>query len=218
MLSSHLCTSTGAPQGTVLAPVLFTLYTNDCRGMDIIPLIKNSDNSAIEDLSNSDDVHFNAVQRFYTRCKQNFLDLTVLKTKEMLINFRTNPPPVPYLEINDNIVERVEEFKYLGTMIGSNLASNKNADAIHRKCQPRLYCLHKLRSIGIDSKILQMYYKYCIESLLTVSFICWYGSLCVHTKRVLSDVVNICSKVVGVKQVRMQELCKRRALKKQDRF
>ena len=138
VLSSHLCTSTDVPQGTVLAPVLFTLYTNDCRGTDIIPLIKNSDDSAIEDLSNSDDVHFNAVQRFYTRCKQNFLDLTVLKTKEMLIDFQTNPPPVPYLEIKDNIVERVEEFKYLGTMIGSNLASNKNADAIHRKCQPRL--------------------------------------------------------------------------------
>ena len=43
---------------------------------------------------------------------------------------------------------------------------------------------------------------------------CWYRSLCVRSKRVLSAVVNICSKVVGVKQVRMQELYKRRALKK----
>ena len=67
----------------------------------------------------------------------------------------------------------------------------KNVDDIHRKCQPRLYCLHKLRNIGIDSKILQMYCKCCIESLLTVSFICWYGSLCVRSKRVLGDVGNI---------------------------
>ena len=80
--------------------------------------------------------------------------------------------------------------------------------------QPRLYCLHKLRNIGIDSKILQMYYKCCIESLLTVSFMCLYGRLCVRSKRVLSDVVNKCSKVVSMKQVGIQELYERRALKK----
>ena len=37
------------------------------------------------------------------------LDLSVLKTKEMLIDFRKNPPPVPYLETDDKIVERVDE-------------------------------------------------------------------------------------------------------------
>ena len=55
--------------------------------MDITPVIKYSDDSVIEDLSNSD-VYFSAVRRFYTWCKQNFLDLDVLKTKEMLIDFR----------------------------------------------------------------------------------------------------------------------------------
>ena len=102
---------------------------------------------------------------FYTWCKQNFLDLNVLKTKDMLTDFRKNPTPVLYLGIVEKIVERVEEYKYLGTVIDSSLAFNKNVDAVHGKCQPRLYCLLKLRNIGIDSKSLQMYYKCCIESL-----------------------------------------------------
>ena len=157
VLSSQLCTCTGAPQGTVLAPVLFSQYTNDCRGTGITPVIKYSDDSAIEDLSNSEDVYFRAMRRFYTWCKENFLDLDVLKTKEMLIDFRKNTSPVPYLEIENKLVERVDEYKYLGTFIDSTLAFNKNVDANHRKCQPRLYCLHELRNIGFDSKILQMF-------------------------------------------------------------
>ena len=136
VLSSQLCASTGALPGTALAPVLFTLYTNDCRGTDITPVIKYSDDSAIEDLSNSDDVYFSAVRRLYTWCKQNFLNLNALKTKEMLIDFGKNPPPVPYLEIDDKIVERVEvqsqtAFLFLIKML---TPSTENANLDYTSC------------------------------------------------------------------------------------
>ena len=42
----------------------------------------------------------------------------------MLIDFRKNPPPVPYLEIGDKIVERVDEYKYMGIFIDNSLAFN----------------------------------------------------------------------------------------------
>ena len=109
---------------------------------------------------------------------KDFLDLKVLKTKEMLTDYRKNPPNVPYLEIDDKIVERVDEYKYLGTVIDSSLAFNKSVDAIHRKCQPRLYYLHKLRNVGIDSKILQMYYKCCIEYLLSFVHVLVWKPVC----------------------------------------
>ena len=59
-LLSSLSVSTGSPQGTVQFPILFTLYTNDCTGTATIPIIKKlyCDSSTIEDLSNSDSVHF----------------------------------------------------------------------------------------------------------------------------------------------------------------
>ena len=62
--SSFRSISTGSPQGTVLSPILFTLYTNDCTGTDTTPIIKYPDDSAMEELSNSDSVYFAEVERF----------------------------------------------------------------------------------------------------------------------------------------------------------
>ena len=103
------------PSGTVLSPILFTLYTNDCQGTTKTPIVKYSDDTAIEDLSNSDSVYFSKVHKFSAWCKENYLDLNIVKTKEMVVDFRKNPPPVPELIIDDVAVERVAEYRYLGT-------------------------------------------------------------------------------------------------------
>ena len=57
-LSPSRSISTGSPQGTVLSPILSTVYTNDCTCTGTTTNIKYSDDSAIEDLSNSDSVYF----------------------------------------------------------------------------------------------------------------------------------------------------------------
>ena len=109
-LSSSCSISTGSPQGTVLS-ILFTVYTNDCTGTDTTPVIKYSNDSAIEDLSNSDSVYFAEVERFSSWCRDNSLDLNGKKTKEMLIDFRKAPTVIPDLFIDGMKVERVAEFK-----------------------------------------------------------------------------------------------------------
>ena len=157
---------------------------------------------------------FSEVDKFSAWCKENYLDLNVGKTKKMVLDFRKKtlhpPPPVPDLIIDDVAVESVDEYRYMGTVLDNNLTFHSNVDSIHKKCQSRIYCLQKLRNIGVASDILEMYYRTCIESVLAVSFTCWYGSLGVRGKKVLNDVVNVCSKVVGNRQACMQNLCERR--------
>ena len=109
VLSSSRSISTGSPQGTVLSPTLFTLYTNDCTGTDTTPIIKYSDGSAMEDLFNSDSVYLAKVERFSNWSMDNSLDLNVKKTKEMLIDFRKAPTVIPDLIIDGVKVERVTE-------------------------------------------------------------------------------------------------------------
>ena len=69
--------------------------------------MKYSDDSAIEDLSNPDSVHFAAVERFTNWCRDNSLDLNVKKTKEMLTDFRKAPTVIPDLFVDGVKVERV---------------------------------------------------------------------------------------------------------------
>ena len=50
----------------------------------------------------------------------------------------------------------------------------------------------------------------CIESVLTFSFLCWFGGLNVKRKNVLNKVVNMCGKVVGERQEQLSHLYERR--------
>ena len=213
-LSDSRSTSTGSPQGTVLSPVLFTLYTNDISGSDQTPIIKYSDDTAIQDLSNSDSIFNQQVSLFTTWCKDNFLDLNVKKTKEMIVDFRTKPDTVPDLFIDGVKVERVSEYKYLGTILDNKLSFNANTQNIHKKCQSRLYCLQKLRSIGVNANILGNFYRCFIQSVLTFGFLCWYAGLSVENKNVLERMVKVCGKIVGERQVSLNVLYEVQAVQK----
>ena len=56
-----------------------------------------------------------------TWCKKKYLDLNVGKTKELIIDFRKKNSVIPDLFIDGAKVERVSEYKYLGTIIDDKL-------------------------------------------------------------------------------------------------
>ena len=109
VLSGERSIYTGLPQGCVLSPVLFNLCTNDCTGTENTIFMEYSDDTAIVDLSNSIPHYIEEVVRFTTWCKDNFLDLNVTKTKELIIDISKQPPAVSPITIDGEIVERVEK-------------------------------------------------------------------------------------------------------------
>ena len=61
-----------------------------------------------------------------------------------------------------------------------------------------------------------MCYHAFVQSVLTFSFICWYKTINLKSKKPLDNIVNLCSKIVGRKQVPLEQLFTKRALSKAD--
>ncbi|KAF7655799.1 hypothetical protein LDENG_00050610, partial [Lucifuga dentata] len=82
--------------GCVLSPLLFSLYTNDCQShYEGWYVIKFADDSVIVSLlGTSNNSHSPVVAMFSQWCDQSFLNINLLKTKEMSIDFRKNPLPI----------------------------------------------------------------------------------------------------------------------------
>ncbi|KAJ8355200.1 hypothetical protein AAFF_G00086930 [Aldrovandia affinis] len=98
--SNTMSLSTGAPQGCVLSPLLYSLYTNDCTSKaPSVKLLKFADDTTLIGLiSNSDESAYkHEVEQLVAWCSKNNLELNALKTVEMIVDFRRSPPSLPPL-------------------------------------------------------------------------------------------------------------------------
>eukprot|EP00064_Thunnus_orientalis_P023399 superscaffoldBa00008807_g23638 len=96
------------------------------------------------------------------------------KTKELLIDFQRKADPVQQLTLSGEVVERVSNYKYLGTTISSGLTFNDSTQSIFKKCQQRMYLLRRLSHLDVAPPILRSFNILHIESLLASSFLVWY--------------------------------------------
>ena len=158
------------------------------------------------------------INDFVAWCDRSYLCLNATKTKDMCIDFRKYPPSQSDTVIHDNKVEVVDEYKYLGTTIDNKLKWDRHCIVTYKKCQQRLNCLRKLRSFNIDNTILSMFYKSCIQSVLTFSFICWFVNVSQKDKNKLQRVVNISSKITGLKQTSVTALYEKQILRKANKI
>ncbi|KAK1795573.1 hypothetical protein P4O66_001069 [Electrophorus voltai] len=154
--------STGAPQGSVLSPLLFTLLTHDCAAMHSSNhIIKFADDMTVVGLINKDNesAYREEVRDLVSWCKVNNLYLNVDKTKEMVVDFRRARQDHSPLAINGSSVEIVKNIKFLGVHIAENLTWTLNTSSITKRAQQRLYFLRKLREAHLPSPILTTFYR-----------------------------------------------------------
>ena len=82
VLSNIVSNNTGAPQGTVLSPLLFTIYKNDCTTVNNATtgtlILKFADNTCTQGLIFEDESNYReTIHWFVKRCEDHFLLLNV---------------------------------------------------------------------------------------------------------------------------------------------
>ncbi|KAK1805844.1 hypothetical protein P4O66_012894, partial [Electrophorus voltai] len=159
-VSSTLTFSTGAPQGSVLSPLLYSLYTYNCAVTSSSTIIvKFADNTVVMGLISDNDerAYPEEIKHLENWCQENNLLLNVSKTKELIVDCsKKQEQQYQPVRISGIMVERVDSFR-------------------------------RLRDFRLASKVLRNFY---IESILTGNITVWFGNSTKQDRQELQRVLH----------------------------
>ena len=215
--SDMLTLNTGAPQGCVLSPALFTIYTTDCVSSNSsCRLVKYADDTVLIGLiSDNDELAYRSEIVSMTQwCDSHNLLLNVTKTKEVIFDFRRSPTVVNQVCIDDAGVKIVTSYKYLGTDMRGDLKWSENVSRQVKKANKRMYFLRKLKQFDVNKTILRLFYASVIESVAIFAMIVWFKGTSFNDKRYLNRVRKTAERIIGSRVDTFENLYSSRVLKK----
>ena len=189
-LSDNTCSiSCGVPQGSILGPLLYLIYVNDC-----FKCLKNScsilyaDDTTLIITARTFDILFNHINEdlrslFDWLCL-NKLTVNASKTKYMVfsISGRSKPQIDQNVVLNDTIIERVDNYKFLGMNINENLNWKNHMLDILSKIQRNLGIVRKTARFLNRNSLFQLYHSLILSHIRRGIIVWYHGNVALKKK------------------------------------
>jgi hypothetical protein len=141
-------------------------------------IIKFADETTVIGLitDNNETAYREEIRDLTVWCQDNNIFVNLSKTKELLVDYRKRRAEHSPIHIDWAVVEKVESFKFLGVHISKDLSWSKHTNTVVRRARQYLFPLRRLKICVMGPQILQKFYSYTIESVLTGYITAWYGN------------------------------------------
>lgn len=185
-LSPPLPIASGVPQGAVLSANLFLIFINDLLTENLHGTINAfADDVALFYFQNNSDLilrNINEDLKMIRKwCSRNKMEINVSKTK--YINFDLKGFDLPNrifyheehcgLDCNScQVIERVDNFKYLGLVMDEKMKWEAHINSIHKKIKFSIRQFYFLKNF-CDQKLLRCLYFALVQSKIQYGLTCW---------------------------------------------
>lgn len=182
IFSDYLETERGIPQGTIIGPILYIIYTNDlpfyCSSPQTRHILFADDTSlitqgnTIQNLKSNITDNMNKLKQYFN-C--NSLQLNPAKTQ--LIYFSLNPLESPLtIEIDGHTIQSKNSTKFLGIQLDSRLDWKAHINMLAGSLSSFCYALWAISNHVNLQATLSAYYAY-IDSRIRYGIIFWGNSV-----------------------------------------
>ena len=176
--SDYMDVKHGVPQGSILGPLLFLIYINDIANIcNIFTVYLFADDASLfcyhknqSELEKIINLNLMELSKWLTA---NKLSLNIKKSKILFFRRKQDSNKLKSkIELNNEILEEIENIKYLGITIDNKLTFNRHIDHISQKITKGNSLIAKVRHF-IPPDLLKLIYNAHIQPFLDYGILSW---------------------------------------------
>lgn len=204
--SDIILSNTGTPQGSVISPLLFILYTDNLRSeCENCTILKYADDTVlIGHIKNKNeyDQYQLELNRIAKWSAEKGLILNPSKTNELVFDFSKKGHlygKAKQITINSVEINAQDNAKYLGVTLQDNLSWELHVQSILHKSVARMYHLKRFVSFIRDRELNWLLYVTIVRPLLEYAVCVWHFGLNQKQIRCLQRQENIATSIMGIR-------------------